>query len=156
MDLFFNHFPISSLLDPSRRRKSVLHVRVTGLPMLRWSKSSKHFLPHSWSFLKLPLFAASCPSCDACSLQPALVVAIPHPFCPVLCFRCSCLLQFGPSCLFSEGVAHTVRPHRAYCRVPFVYLERHPIGPIVPPLLLLRKRPSLLRQGDPSTPSVTP
>ena len=44
LDLFFSHFPISSLLDPSRRRKSVLQVRVAGLPILRWSRSSKHFL----------------------------------------------------------------------------------------------------------------
>ena len=67
MDLFFSHFPISSLLDPSRRRKSVLHVRVTGLLILRWSRSSKHFLPHSLSSLKLPLLDASVPSLDACS-----------------------------------------------------------------------------------------
>ena len=71
MDLFFSHFPISSLLDPSRRRKSVLHVRVAGLcrslPILRWSRSSKHFLPHSLSSLRLPLFDASVPSLDACS-----------------------------------------------------------------------------------------
>jgi len=45
----------------------VLQVRVAGLPILRWSRSSKHFLPHSLSFLKLPLFAASVPSFDACS-----------------------------------------------------------------------------------------
>jgi hypothetical protein len=67
MDLFFSHFPISSLLDPSRRRKSVLHVRVAGLPILRWSRSSKNFLPHSFSSLKLPLFDASVPSFDSCS-----------------------------------------------------------------------------------------
>ena len=66
-DLFFNHFPISSRLDPSRMRKSVLHVRVTGLPILLWSRSSKHFLPHSCSSLKLPLFDASVHSLDACS-----------------------------------------------------------------------------------------
>ena len=41
-------------LDPSRRRKSVLHVRVAGFPSHRWSRSSKHFLPHSCPFLKLP------------------------------------------------------------------------------------------------------
>ena len=45
----------------------MLQVRVAGLPILRWSRSSKHFLPHSLSFLKLPLFAASVPSFDACS-----------------------------------------------------------------------------------------
>jgi hypothetical protein len=67
MDLFFSHFPISSRLNPSRRRKSVLHVRVTGLPILLWSRSSKHFLLHSCSSLKLPLFDASVPSLDACS-----------------------------------------------------------------------------------------
>ena len=53
MDLFLNHLPVSSRLDPSRRRKSVLHVRVASSPILRWSRSSKHFLPHSCSFLKL-------------------------------------------------------------------------------------------------------
>ena len=69
IDLFLNHFPISSRLrlDPSRRRKSVLHVRVSGLPILLWSRSSKHFLPHSCSSLKLPLFDASVPSLDDCS-----------------------------------------------------------------------------------------
>jgi hypothetical protein len=67
IDLFFNHFPISSRLDPSRRRKSVLHVRVAGLPILLWSRSSKHFLPHSCSSLKLPLVDASVPSLDDCS-----------------------------------------------------------------------------------------
>jgi hypothetical protein len=84
IDLFFSHFPISSLLDPSRRRKSVLHVRVDGLPILRWSKSSKqsllvfvsvrtikrhhhHFLPHPLSSLKPPLFDASVPSFVDCS-----------------------------------------------------------------------------------------
>jgi len=46
-------------LDPSRRRKSVLHVCVTGLPSLLWSRSSKHFLTHSYSSLKLPLFDAA-------------------------------------------------------------------------------------------------
>jgi hypothetical protein len=45
----------------------VLQVRVAGLPIIRWSRSSKHFLPHSLSFLKLPLFAASVPSFDASS-----------------------------------------------------------------------------------------
>jgi hypothetical protein len=72
IDLFLNHFPISSRLrlDPSRRRKSVLHVRVSGLPILLWSRSSKHFLPHSCSSLKLPLFEASVPSLDdRCSLD---------------------------------------------------------------------------------------
>jgi hypothetical protein len=67
MDLFFSHFPISSRLDPSRRRKSVLHVRVTGLPILLWSRSSKHFLPQSCSSLKLPLWDAPVPALDACS-----------------------------------------------------------------------------------------
>jgi hypothetical protein len=67
MDLFFSHFPISSRLNPSRRRKSVLHVRVTGLAILLWSSSSNHFLPHSCSSLKFPLFDASVPSLDACS-----------------------------------------------------------------------------------------
>jgi hypothetical protein len=65
--LFFSHFPISSLLDPSRRRKAVLHVCVTGLPILHWSRSSKHFLPHSLSSSKLPLFDASVPFLDSCS-----------------------------------------------------------------------------------------
>ena len=70
IDLFFSHFPISSRLDPSRKRKSVLHVRFTGLPILLWSRSSKHFLPHSCSSLKLPLFEASVPSLDdRCSLD---------------------------------------------------------------------------------------
>jgi hypothetical protein len=45
----------------------VLQVRVAGLPILSWSRSSKHFLPHSLSSLKLPLFAASVHSFDACS-----------------------------------------------------------------------------------------
>jgi hypothetical protein len=49
----------------------------------------------------------SCPR----HLQPALVVAIPHTFCPVLCCCCSCLLQLSPACLFSEGIASAVRPH---------------------------------------------
>ena len=62
MDLFFSHFSISS-----RRRKSVLHVFVAGLPILCWSRSSKHFLPHSLSSSKLPLFDASVPSLDVCS-----------------------------------------------------------------------------------------
>jgi hypothetical protein len=64
MDSFFNHFPISSRLDPSRRRKSVLYVRVAGRPILRCSKSSKHFLPHPCPFLKLPLLDASVSSFD--------------------------------------------------------------------------------------------
>ena len=63
--------------------------------------------PHSCSSLKLPLFDASVPAVDA----QALVVAIPHAFCPVLCCCCSCFLQLGPSRLFSEGVAYVVRPH---------------------------------------------
>jgi hypothetical protein len=67
MVLFFSHFPISSRLDPSRRKKSVLHVRVTGLPIPLWSRSSKHFLPHSFSSLKLPLWDASVPALDTCS-----------------------------------------------------------------------------------------
>jgi hypothetical protein len=67
VDLFFDHFPISSRLDPSRRKKSVLHVRVAGLPILLWSRSSKHFLPNSCSSLKLPIFDASVPSLDDCS-----------------------------------------------------------------------------------------
>jgi hypothetical protein len=67
IDLFFSHFPISSRLDPSRRRKSVLYVCVNGLPILLWSTSSKHFLPQSCSCLKLPLFDASDPSLDDCS-----------------------------------------------------------------------------------------
>jgi hypothetical protein len=65
--LVFCHFPISSRLDPTRRRKSVLHVRVTGLPILLWSRSLMHFLPQSCSSLKLPLWDASVPALDACS-----------------------------------------------------------------------------------------
>jgi hypothetical protein len=64
MDLFCNHFHISSRLYPFRRRKSVLHVRVAGRPSLLWSRSSKHFLPHSCPFLKLPLLDAAVPSFD--------------------------------------------------------------------------------------------
>ncbi len=47
MDLFYSHFPISSLLDPSRRRKSILHVRVTGLPILLDQMRTASALPSS-------------------------------------------------------------------------------------------------------------
>jgi len=47
--------------------RHVLHVPVAGLPILLWSRSSKHFLSHAFSSLKLPLFDASAPSFDACS-----------------------------------------------------------------------------------------
>jgi hypothetical protein len=40
---------------------------VSGLPILLWSRSSKHFLPQSCSSLKLPLCDASVPALDDCS-----------------------------------------------------------------------------------------
>jgi hypothetical protein len=63
INFFFNHFPVSSRLDPSWRRKS---VQRTPCPCC-WS-------PHP------PL------------VHPALVVAIPHSFCPLLGCCCSRLL----------------------------------------------------------------
>ena len=42
----------------------MLHVRVAGRPILRGSRSSKHFLPYSCPFSKLPLLDAAVPSFD--------------------------------------------------------------------------------------------
>jgi hypothetical protein len=59
----FNHIPISSRLDPSRRRKSVLHACTCS-----WPPHSplilKAFLAHSCPFLKFLLLDASVPSFD--------------------------------------------------------------------------------------------
>jgi len=74
MDLFLSHFPISSLLSPSRRRKYVLQNARRRSPhslLIQIFKALLATLPFcTLSSLKLPLFSffeASVPSFDACS-----------------------------------------------------------------------------------------
>jgi hypothetical protein len=113
MDLFFSHFPISSRLDPSRRRKSVLHVRVTGLPILLWSRSLKHFLPQSCSFLKLPLWDSSVPACSQRWLWQ-------HHTRSVQCFAAAALA----SCSLAQPACF-----RKALRTLFVHTERTVVFP---------------------------
>ena len=109
----------ASRLDPSWRRKSVLHVRVTGLPILLWSRSSKHFLPHSCSSLKLPLFDASVPSLDACSQRG--LWRYHTRFCSVQCFAAAALASCSlahPACF--QKVLRTLFVHTEHTVVfPF-------------------------------------
>ena len=103
-------------------------------PFSSGRRSSKHFLPHSCSFLKLPLFDASVPSVDDCiqrwlwryrtrSVQCFAVVAF---------ISCSLAipLDFGRRCV---RYSFTLR---RYCRVLFPQLKRHPIRPVIPPKVL--------------------
>ncbi len=135
MDLFFSHFPISSLLNPSRKRKSVLHVLVADLLILSdldpqsISCPTPFHLRNSRS-LTLPLLpstpAASIGYGDTTRVQSnasllLLLLSVVWPIPPVSgrrCVRCSSTLIVRPCPLSAPRTSSEQSDHPTFCRRP--------------------------------------
>jgi hypothetical protein len=84
-------------------------------PFSLWSRSSKHFLPHSCSSLKLPLWDASVPALDACNH----CWLWQYHMCSVQCFAAAALA----SCLAQSAC------FRKALRTLFVHTDRTVVFP---------------------------